>query len=112
MLGVSGKSKPSVRPEHLSKIWQIDEEATCQTIEATSQLLKQEATDSMPQKFTTNNRMLRYKHICSYFFTDTFFVPKQHNSWLGKKYCQLFVSDIGFVYLVPMKSKGDFPWTL
>lgn len=80
ILGMSGKSKPGVDPQHLSKIWQIDEEAAQQTIEVTSQLLKQEATNIMPKNFSTNNRMLRYKCIHSYFFTNTFFVPKQHKS--------------------------------
>ena len=109
---MSGKSKSGVDPQHLSKIWRIDEEAAQQTIEVTSQLLKQEATDIMPRNFSTNDRMLRYKRIRSYFFTDTFFVPKQHKSWLGNKCCQLFVLDLGFVYLVPMRSKGDFPQAL
>ena len=45
-------------------------------------------------------------------FTDIFFVPEQYRSWRGNKCCQLFVSDIGFVFLVPMKSKGEFPEAL
>ena len=78
--GVSGKSKPGVTVEHLSKIWRIDEKAAKQTIEITSQLLKQEATDKMPRNFGTNDRMLRYKRIKTHFFTDTFFVPKKYRS--------------------------------
>ena len=107
--GVSGKSKPGVTVKHLSKIWRIDEKAAKQTIESTSQLLKQEATDKMPRNFGTNDRMLRYKWIKTHFFTNTFFVPEKYRSWKGNKCCQLFVSDIGFVFLVPMQSKGQFP---
>ena len=36
-------------------------------------------------------------------------MPEKYKSWRGNKCCQLFVSDIGFVFLVPMKSKGEFP---
>jgi len=56
--GVSGKSKPGVTAKHLSKIWRIDESTAEQTIDVTSQLLKQEATDQMPRNFGTNDRML------------------------------------------------------
>ena len=49
--GISGNSKPGVTPKHLSKIWRIDELAAERTIEVTSQLLKQEATDRMPRNF-------------------------------------------------------------
>ena len=66
----------------------------------------------MPQNFGTDDCMLRYKHIKFHFFTNTFFVPEKYRSWRGNKCCQLFVSDIGFVFLVPMQSKGQFPDTL
>ena len=56
--GVSGKSKPGVTAKHLSKIWRIDESTAERTIDVTSQLLKQEATDRMPQNFGTNDQML------------------------------------------------------
>ena len=104
--GVSGKSKPGVTVKHLSKIWRIDEKAAKQTIEITSQLLKQEVTDKMPRNFGTNDRMLRYKRIKTHFFTNTFVVPEKYRSWRSNKCYQLFVSDIGFIFLVPMQSKG------
>ena len=56
--GISGKSKPGVTAKHLSKIWRIDTSTAEQTIEVTSQLLKQEATDWMPRNFGTNDWML------------------------------------------------------
>lgn len=53
--GISGKSKLGVTPKYLSKIWRIDESTVEQTIEVTSQLLKQEDTDQMPTNFETND---------------------------------------------------------
>ena len=106
------KSKSGVTSQHLSKIWRIDDKTARCTIEITSQHLKQEATAKMPRNFGTNDCMLRYRRIKSYFFTNTLFVPEDYTSWLGNKCCQLFVSDKGFVFLVPMKSKGQYPLAL
>ena len=48
--------------------------------------------------------MLRYKIIDDYLFMDTFFATKKaKNSSCGHTCCQLFVTDRGFVYVVPMK---------
>ena len=50
--------------------------------------------------------MLRYKRISEYFFMDTFFSTKNAGKSTRKNTCcQLFVTDKGFVYVVPMKSK-------
>jgi hypothetical protein len=52
--------------------------------------------------------MLRYKRISDYFFMDTFFATKKAGkSTRGHTCCQLFVTDKGFVYVVPMKSKAE-----
>jgi transposase InsO family protein len=52
--------------------------------------------------------MLRYKRINDYFFMDTFFATKKAGrSSRGNTCCQLFVTDKGFVYVVPMKTKGE-----
>ena len=52
--------------------------------------------------------MLRYKWINFAFSTDTYFVTGKAKSTLGNTMMQLFVSDKGFVYIVPMKYRGDF----
>ena len=52
--------------------------------------------------------MLRYKRISEYFFMDTFFSTKKAGKSTRKNTCcQLFVTDKGFVYVVPMKSKAN-----
>jgi hypothetical protein len=101
-----------VTAKHLSKVWKIDVETAKRTIDVTTQLRQHEADSSMSRNYSTNDRMLRYKRINSHFFTDTFFVTKKAKSQRGNSCMQLFVSDKGFVYVVPMKSKSDFPFAL
>ena len=62
----------------------------------------------MNQNYTTNDRMLRYRQITQYFFMDTFFATKKGGiSSRGNTCCQLFVTDKGFIYVVPMKRKSE-----
>jgi hypothetical protein len=96
----------------LAKVWSIDEETATRTLKITTQLKQQDADGSLSRNFSTNDRMLRYKRINTHFFTDTFFVTKKARSTRGHNCVQLFVSDKGFVYVVPMKSKGEFPYAL
>ena len=56
--------------------------------------------------------MLRYKRIDSVFFTDTFHAKGGCTSARGYKHCQLFVSDKGFIFVVLMKKKSEFPLAL
>ena len=52
--------------------------------------------------------MLCYKRINEYFFMDTFFASKDKGkSTRGNTCCQLFVTDKGFVYVVPMRKKSE-----
>ena len=52
--------------------------------------------------------MLRYNCINCAFFADTYFVTGKAKSTRGNTMMQLFVSDKGFVYIVPMKYRGEF----
>ena len=68
------------------------------------------ADPTLSKNYGTNDRMLRYKRIKDYFFMDTFFATKKGGkSSRGHTCCQLFVTDKGFVYVVPMRRKGDVP---
>ena len=40
---------------------------------------------------------------------DTFHVTAKAKSSCGNKHMQLFVSDTGFIYVYPMKSKSEIP---
>ena len=52
--------------------------------------------------------MLRYMLINCAFFTDTSFVTGKAKSTRGNTMMQIFVSERGFVFIVPMKSRGEF----
>jgi hypothetical protein len=73
-----------------------------------SQSSKRTDDPKLSRNYGTNDRMLRYKRISEYFFMDTFFATKKAGkSSRGHTCCQLFVTDKGFVYVVPMKSKAE-----
>ena len=58
--------------------------------------------------YATNDRMLRYKRIKDFFLMDTFFATKKGGqSSRRHSCCQLFVTDKGFIYVVPMKRKSE-----
>ena len=97
-----------VTPEHLSKVWRISHEEAKRTIDNTSQRLVRPKDPTLSKNYGTNDRMLRYKRIKDYFFMDTFFATKKGGkSSRGHTCCQLFVTDKGFVYVVPMRRKGE-----
>ena len=94
-------------PERLSKIWSIDIETAKRTIDLTSQHVKHEGSDHLKRWYSTNDRMLRYKRIRTHFFMGTFEVTAKAISQRKNRYMQLFVSDTGFMYVYPMKSKKE-----
>jgi hypothetical protein len=103
----TGKSK-GVDPAHLSKIWKIDLKTAERTLDVVSQYNKRTEDPKISRSYGTNNQMLRYRRIAEYFFMDTFFATKKAGkSSRGHTCCQLFITDKGFVYIVPMKSKTE-----
>ena len=106
--------KPNgVTAKMLEKVWGIDTESAKRTLNATTQLNRQDgANGNLPRNFGTNDRMLRCKRIKSFFFTDTFFATKKAKSLRGYTCMQLFVSDKGFLFVVPMESVREFPSAL
>ena len=52
--------------------------------------------------------MIRYKWINCSFFTYTYFVNGKAKSTRGNTMMQIFVSDKGFVYILPMKYRWEF----
>ena len=110
MMSAATYAKPSrgVAAAHLSKIWKIDLPTAERTIDATTQLRNHSEEPSMARDFGTNDRMLRYRRLKQYFFMDTFFATKKGGkSSRGNTCCQLFVTDKGYIYMVPMRSKAD-----
>ena len=109
----ANRPRSGVDPEHLAKIWRISHDDAKRTIETTSQHCVRTEDPTLSRNYGTNDRMLRYKRIGTYFFMDTFFATsKVQKSKRGNTCCQLFVTDKGFVYVVPMKSKRELPQAL
>ncbi len=109
MMSAAHASRPTgITAEQLSKTWMIDMDAAERTIGITSQHNQRSDNPTLSRNYGTNDRMLRYKRIHEYFFMDTFFATKKAGkSSRGHSCCQLFVTDKGFVYVVPMKSKSE-----
>ena len=103
----AGQSR-GVDPKHLSKIWRINHEDAQRTIDVTTQMSIQTDDPVLSRNYSTNDRMLRYKRIKDLFFMDTFFATKKGGqSSRGHTCCQLFVTDKGFIYVVPMNRKSE-----
>ena len=77
----------------LSNIFRVDSETEKQTIKTTTHLNRQHANSNLSRNFGTNDWMLRYKLIKSFFFTDTFSVTTKSKSSIGCSCMQIFVSD-------------------
>ena len=102
------RPRRSVDAEHLSRIWQIDLDTAKKTLDVTSQNVPRASDPTLSRNYAMNDKMLRYNHISEHFFMDTFFVTKKAGkSSRGHTCCQLFVTDKGFIYVVPMKSKSE-----
>ena len=103
----AGKSK-GVDPKHLSKIWRISHDDAQRTIDVTTQMSFWTDDPVLSRNYSTNNRMRRYKRIKDFFFMDTFFATKKGSqSSRGHTCCQVFVTDKGIIYVVPMKRKSE-----
>lgn len=106
--GISAGKSRGVKAEHLSKIWKIDVDTARRTLDVTTQHSRHKDNPKLARNYGTNDRMLRYKRVNEYFFTDTFFATKKGGrSSRGHTCCQLFVTDKGFVYVIPMRAKSD-----
>jgi hypothetical protein len=102
------RMKRNVQAEHLSKIWRIDMETAAKTLDITSQNCDRKQATDLNRNYATNDKMLRYKRIKEFFFMDTFYATrKAGTSSRGNQCCQLFVTDNGFIYVVPMERESD-----
>ncbi len=99
-----------VSSKHLAKVWRISQKQAERTLEVTSQRLRRSEDPKLSRNYSTNDRMLRYKRVHEYFFMDTFFATgKVGKTSRGFTMMQLFVSDKGYVFVVPMTSRTEIP---
>ena len=113
-LGLPNASNPTgMTKNHLSKIWRIDANTAEKTLDVTTQLLRRSQDSTLLRNYTTGDQMLHYKRINLYFFIDNFFVHnKKGKPSRGYTFMQLFVTDKGFVHVIPMNSKSEVPIAL
>ena len=105
---VHGGRHQGIKPSDLAKLWRIDEDTAAKTIDITSQRSVRTDNPKLSRNYGTNDRMLRYKHLKHHFFMDTLFATsKADKSSRGNTCAQLFVTDKGFVYIVPMTKESD-----
>ena len=104
----SATPSQGVSQDFIKKIWGVSSDEATDIIKANTQLMRHSNEGPLSRQFTTNDRMLRYRRLQSYFFTDTMFVTKAAKSTRGYTMLQLFVSDKGFVAVYPMSAKSEF----
>ena len=105
---VHGGRHKGVTPSELAKLWRIDVNTASKTIDITSQRSVRTSNPKLSRNYGTNDRMLRYKHLKQYFYMDTLFATsKAKKSSRGHTCAQLFVTDKGFVYIVPMTKENQ-----
>ena len=78
-----GKHK-CVDPNHLAKIWRIDHNVAKKTIDITTQRSVRKYDPKLSRNYSTNDRMLRYKHLKEYFCMDMLFATKTSKWILGQ----------------------------
>jgi hypothetical protein len=99
------KMKRTIQAGHLSKIWKIDMDTASKTIDITSQNVNRKRSADLSRYYVANNKMLRYTRIKD---MDTFYATKKAGKpSRANACCQLFVTDKGFVYVVPMKKESE-----
>ena len=92
----------------LSKVWRISHEDAQWMLDIMSQHGNHPVDPQLSKNYGKNDRMLRYKRIKEYFYMDTFFSTKKGGkSSRCNLCCQLFVTDKGLLYVVPLKRKSE-----
>ena len=87
----------------------ISLEIVKKTIRATTQLAVRAVDEpSLSRKFRTNDRMLRYIKLLCNTFMDTCISSKKVGP-LVRSYttCQVFTTEFGYFFAVPMEGKAD-----
>ena len=97
-----------VSKEHLSKVWRISVDEAAKTLEQTTQERVHTTDPKISKNYGTNDRMLRYKKINEYFYMDTLIATSKGGKSIRGNTCgQLFVTDKGYIYFVPMRSRSE-----
>jgi hypothetical protein len=110
---VSSTKRYNVDANQLAKLWNIGLSTAMKTIKCTTQKGVRNTMYPIERRFRTKQAQLRYKQLSGRhgtFYTDTFFANT--NSLNGCKMAQIYVNDLSFTKVYPMKNKSDIPDTL
>ena len=100
-------SRRSLKAETLSKRLKIPLEMAQKTLQATTQLaIRKTDNPSLNRKYRSNDRMLRYTRLATNTFMDTMFAGKKGGKSIrGYKTAQVFATEFGHVFVVPLMDK-------
>ena len=100
--------KGKVTADDLLSRLEIPIEMAKKTLKATIQLgVRTVDKLSLTRKCRTNDRMLRYPRVATDTFMDTFFASKKAGpSYRGFTTCQIFSTEFGHMFVVPMEGKS------
>ena len=103
----SSTERVGVTATKLAERWRIPLELAKRTIEATTQrCVRSTEVPTLNHRFKTNDRMLRYSRVLCNVIMDTFFASTRVGpSTRGNTCCQLFATEFGHVFVVPLPSK-------
>ena len=78
------------------------------TLQSTTQLVVQRVNEpTLNRKFSTNDRIIQYTRFVTDTFMDTFFASKKTGpSQRDYMLCQVFATEFGHVFVVPMSGKS------
>ncbi len=109
----SSVKQGGVNAEALAKLWNIGVDTAKKTIQYTTQKGIRSTLHPIERRFCTKQAQLRYRQLAGRhgsFYTDTFFskVPSLNNF----KMAQIYVNDLSFTKVYPMKVKSEAGDTL
>ena len=104
----TGKKGRTLKAETLAKRFNIPIEMAKKTLLVTTQLSTRVSDEpSLIRKHRTNDRILRYTRIQCDSFMDTMFATKGARYLRGFTSWQVFTTDFGHVFVVPIEDKRE-----
>jgi hypothetical protein len=104
----TSRRKSRTTKEDLARIWNIGLDTADSTIKATTQLVVRRALHPIQRRFRTEAAQVRYPHLggrFGRFSSDTMFAKCRSSR--GNTMAQIFVNNIDYVKLIPMRHKAE-----
>ena len=102
----TGQKGRTLNAEILAKRFKISIEMAKKTLLVTIQISTRVSDEpSLTRKYRTNDRMLRYARMQCDSFMVTMFATKDAKSLRGFTSCQVFATEFGHAFVVPIEDK-------